>query len=293
MHQGGQVPGEQPHEPFRPAPPGVFGGEVRYPDARARADAIRQQHYETDSQRRGAQRRQVAEPAEGGERPGDAQRRQQHGPNAQELPEPESEPTPPAARHRSTQERRVAALGRDEGRSAVGGGEHDGLARDHLWGHLPRRVAEREALDLDALALAREQHAVLFEVGGQPDRFFRRGGGDYCLGPVGEGGHHGRRSPEHVDDDDAPAAHVSRVEAEWGEVDVDSHSWPVSSCGARSRNFVSTRPATKSGWRMTRLRNGMVVVTPSMINESSAWRIRASASSRELPCTITLASSES
>src|SRR2546426_474229 len=104
MHQGGQVPGEQPDEPFRPAPPGVFGGEVRYPDARAGADAIRQQHDETKPQRRGAQRRQVAEPAEGGERPGDAQRRQQHGPNAQEPPEPESEPTPPAARHRSAQE---------------------------------------------------------------------------------------------------------------------------------------------------------------------------------------------
>src|SRR5258706_16144792 len=34
----------------------------------------------------------------------------------------------------------------------------------------------------------------------------------------------------------------------------------------------------KSGWRITRPRNGIVVVTPSMINESSAWRMRASAS---------------
>src|SRR5207244_13498024 len=125
------------------------------------------------------------------------------------------------------------------------------------------------------------------------DGVLGRGGGDHVLGAVGQGRDQARRGHERVDDDDAPAAHVSRVQAEWGEVHVDSHSWPVSSCGARSRNFVSTRPATKSGWRMTRLRNGMVVVTPSMINESSACRMRASASARLLPCTISFASSES
>src|SRR5204862_6348321 len=104
---------------------------------------------------------------------------------------------------------------------------------------------------------------------------------------------HGRRGrPQHFDHDDSPAAEIARAEAEGGEVDVDVHEG-CSSWGSRSRNLVSTRPATKSAWRMTRLRNGMVVVTPSMINESNAWRIRASASSRLLPCTISFASRES
>src|SRR5439155_12712289 len=118
----------------------------------------------------------------------------------------------------------------------------------------------REALDLDAAPLPREQHAVLLEVRGEPDGFLGRGGGDHGLRAVGERGHDRRGRAQHVDHDDATAPEIARAEAEGGEIDVDLHAgW--SSCGSRSRNLVSTRPATNSAWRMTRLRKGMVVVT--------------------------------
>src|SRR5437763_3879585 len=146
-----------------------------------------------------------------------------------------------------------------------------------------------------ALPISCEDHAVLLEVRGEPYRFLRGRRGDHGFGPIGERRDDGGRGAQRVDDDHAPAGEIPRDEAERREVDVDLHAgggdWR--SWGSRSRNFVSTRPAMKSGWRMTRLRKGMVVVTPSMINESSACRMRASASSRLLPCTISFASRES
>src|SRR5439155_22496482 len=113
------------------------------------------------------------------------------------------------------------------------------------------------------------------------------------LRPARQGAHDAGRGAQHVGDGHPPAAQVSRVQAERSEEDVDLHDGSLRSCGSRSRNFVSTVPARKSGWRSTRPRNGMVVVTPSMINESSAWRMRARASWRWLPCTMTLARRES
>src|SRR5207237_5729314 len=153
------------------------------------------------------------------------------------------------------------------------------------------RVAQREAFDPHAAALAGEQHAVLLEVRREADRLLGGGGGNDRLGAVRQGCDDRGRGAQGVDDDDAPAGQIP--EAERREVDVDLHAGGWSSCGSRSRNLVSTRPATKSGWRMTRLRKGMVVVAPSMINESSAWRMRASASARVFPCTITFARRES
>src|SRR5207249_288669 len=140
---------------------------------------------------------------------------------------------------------------------------------------------------LHDLALTRQQHAVLLQVRRQAHRFLRGRGRDHGLGAVRESGDHGGGGPQHVDDDDAPASEISCVQAERREVDGDVHAGFLRSCGSRSRNIVSTVPAMKSGWRRTRPRKGIVVVTPSMINESSACRIRARASGRVLPCTRT------
>ncbi len=52
---------------------------------------------------------------------------------------------------------------------------------------------------------------------------------------------------------------------------------------SRSRNFVSTCPAWNRGFAITRLRKGMVVVTPSTMNPSSAICIRLTASGRSRP----------
>src|SRR5262249_45923296 len=99
--------------------------------------------------------------------------------------------------------------------------------------------------------------------------------------------------PQDVHDEHRATLHLGRGEAEWREQNVQLHDSGSKSCGWRSRNLVSTRPATKSGWRMTRPRKGIVVVTPSRTKLSNAWPIRASASSRSLPWTITFARRES
>src|SRR2546427_393058 len=95
------------------------------------------------------------------------------------------------------------------------------LPGDRGGRHLPRRVPEREAVDLDAAPLPCEQHAVLLEVRGEPDCFLGRSGGDHGLRAVGERGHDRRGRAQHVDHDDAPAAEITRTEAEGREVDVD------------------------------------------------------------------------
>src|SRR5438093_10624799 len=130
-------------------------------------------------------------------------------------------------------------------------------------------MAEGQPLELEALPLGLEPDAVCREIRGEAHRFFRRRRRDHRLRPVRHRRHHGRGGPQDVDHDGAPTPEISRGEAQRREENVDFHDgW--SSWGSRSRNLVSTVPATKPGWRMTRLRNGMVVVTPSMINESRA-----------------------
>src|SRR5204863_9511559 len=99
--------------------------------------------------------------------------------------------------------------------------------------------------------------------------------------------------PQHINGGGRSGGPVPRGDGGGCAVLRGLHGGSLRRCGSRLADFVSTLPADKFGWRMTRPRNGIVVVTPSMIKESSAWRMRASASVRVLPCTMTLASSES
>src|SRR2546428_11172544 len=99
------------------------------------------------------------------------------------------------------------------------------------------------------------EETVLLEVGGEPHGFLGGGGGDDGFGPVGQGGDDRRGGPQHVDDDDPPAGGLRGAPAERGEQDSDLHGCSFRSCGSRSREFLSTLPATQSGGRMARLRN--------------------------------------
>src|ERR1041385_1891112 len=134
-------------------------------------------------------------------------------------------------------------------RRAVRRRQEHGLPAHGLLRHLARRGAEFEALDLLQSPLAGQHDAVLLEIGGQAHDLFRAGGRHDGLGSGEQRAHDRAGGPEYVNDDDRSAGEIPRIEAEWRMVNVDLHVWSLRSCGSRSRNFVSTLPATKSGWR--------------------------------------------
>src|SRR6185295_8899116 len=102
---------------------------------------------------------------------------------------------------------------------------------------------------------------------------------------------HGRGRAQDVDHEYRAPLDLGGSQAGRRKGDVELHTSGRRSWDSRSRKRVSTVPAAKSGCRMTRARNGMVVVTPSRMKLSSAWPMRLSASARLLPCTMTLARS--
>ena len=96
-----------------------------------------------------------------------------------------------------------------------------------------------------------------------------------------------------IDEHDA-SLHVRRRHLVGREENVEPHYvGSFMSCPSRSRNFVSTSPAWKLRMRHHAARNGIVVVTPSMMKLSSATCMRVIASSRSRPWQMSLASSES
>ena len=81
----------------------------------------------------------------------------------------------------------------------------------------------------------------------QPQRLFGGRHRDERLGAMRQRGAHDRGSAENVDDENRPTLYVRCGKPGWREDDVELHTSCRKSCGCRSRNLVSTFPATKSG----------------------------------------------
>src|SRR4051812_12174384 len=186
-----------------------------------------------------------------------------------------------------------SSLARQQGTGAVTGGRNDGLSPDCGLGHLQRTIAQVEARNPNAVLFPRKQNIRVTDGLRQPESFLGRAHRNDGLGAVAQGSADAGGGPEDVDDEYDPALYLGCAETSRGEENVDSHVSGRSSWDSRSRKRVSILLETKSGWRITRARKGIVVVTPSRMKLSSAWPMRLSASSRLLPWTITLARRES
>ena len=113
------------------APGCVVGGNA---GSRRDADAVGEQQDQPRSQRGRPGARQAAQALEGGQRPPDAERREQHGPYADDLPQQGADPLPPAACDRESQQGEAEEQPDDQGADA-----------DQFLAGLPVHVMRRSA----------------------------------------------------------------------------------------------------------------------------------------------------
>ena len=110
---------------------------------------------------------------------------------------------------------------REQGPGAVGRGQHQGRAAAAPGGVLARRVAQVEARQRQAAALAAEQHLAGRHAVGQPAGLVHFGDRARPHAAAGREGVDDRRGgPQHVDDDGDAAGQSAGVEG-GAEVDVD------------------------------------------------------------------------
>ena len=191
----------------------------------------------------------------------------------------------------------TCALRVRDGRCAVRGRHQDCLALDDLARELAAASCrDRSPGSASILRSPARRTSAALECLGARDHFVGALERNHGARAVRQRDGDRRRRAQHVDDRDDTTRDVTPVRATPPpNTTSTAHLSRLLAAGRfRARGtWCRPRPAMKRGFCITRARNGIVVVTPSMMKPSSATCIRAIASARSRPWQMSLASSES